>query len=229
MTGLDAPRTSDELYLVRGAEVEPFRPIVTGDVFRDVVIPGVSTDPGLALVLAHPCSMRQGAHLRSHVQMAAVQRGSPIDLPHWNGNFGVMPLPELQRSRDRRDRAVFELAGRVATEVLTPDRRIACLGTTGLLLLLQRLAFHLTRVAIDLDTLLQSIDYVLEETDLLEEWMRARLDVGAPQLQTAILQNEAAFDDVMGSLVSGVTLREALRDPKRRATVRRAVHRALAD
>jgi hypothetical protein len=228
LTGLDAPRSADDLYLVRGAEVEPFRPIVTGDVFREVVIPGVSTDPVTAMVLSHPCSMREGAHLRSHVQMAAIQRGAPIDLPHWDGNFGVMPLPELQRAGDRRGRAVFELAGRVATNALRLDCRVACLDTQGLLLLLQRLAFNMTRVLIDLDVLLQSIDYVLEEVDLLEEWMRTRL-VGTTDIPAAIAENEDAFDVVMRRLVAGTSLRDRLRDPKSRATVRREVRSALTN
>lgn len=228
MTGLDRPRAPDELYLARGAEVEPYRPIITGDVFRDVAVPGAEGDPGLAMVLAHPCSMREGAHVRSHVQMASIQRGAPIALERWEGNYGAMPLPELREAGDMRDRAIFEMAGRVATSLLTTERRVACLSTTGILLLLQRMTFNMTRYAPDLDTLLESIDYVLEEADLLEEWMRGRpvLSEGG-DVGVAIRESELAFDDVLRRRVNGSTLRDGLRDPKSRAGVRRAVRAAL--
>ena len=55
---------------------------------------------------------------------------------------------------------------------------MACLDTKGILLLLQRLTFNMTRYAPYLDTLLETIEYVLEEVDLMEEWMRGRLNVG---------------------------------------------------
>ncbi len=51
---------SGELYLTRGDEVKPNRPLFTGDVFLDVAVPGVQ-DGGLVIVVAHPCSLR-GAH-----------------------------------------------------------------------------------------------------------------------------------------------------------------------
>ena len=227
MADLDRPRSADELYLARGGEVESYRPVVTGDVFEGVTIPGSDGDAGLAMVLAHPCSMRRGAHLRSHVQMAPVRRGTPIRLEGWDGNYGVMPLPELQRAGEMSDRAVFEQAGRVPTGLLRPELRVACLSTQGILLLLQRLAFNMTRVAIDLDTLLQSIDYVLEEVDLLEEWMRNRLVLRAgDDPRAAIRRQEQEFDAVLSREVDGSTLRDGLRDPKSRAAVRRAVRAA---
>lgn len=228
MSGLDRPRSVDELYLARGDEVEPYRPVITGDVFEGVTIPGTDEDLGFAIVLAHPCSMRAGAHLRSHVQMATVRRGPPILLEGWDGNYGVMPLPGLRRPGDLRDRAVFEVSCRVPTSILTPERRVACLDTKGILLLLQRLTFNMTRYAPDQDTLLESIDYVLEEVDLMEEWMRARLVLGEGEdPEVAIRDQEQAFDAILSQEINGSTLRNSLRDPKSRATVRRAVRAAL--
>lgn len=229
MADLDRPRSADELYLARADEVEPYRPIVTGDLFEGVAIPGSDSEAGLAMVLAHPCSMRRGAHLRSHVQMAPVRAGAPITLERWDGNFGVMPLPGLRTTGDLRDRAIFEEACRVPTSILRSERRVACLSESGILLLLQRMTFNMTRVAVDLDTLLQSIDYVLEEVDLLEEWMRTRLVAPAGlALEPAIREQEVAFEIVLGRTVDGPTLRDGLRDPKARAAVRRAVRAAMA-
>lgn len=229
MADLDCPRSADELYLARGGEVEPYRPVITGDIFEGVTIPGSDGEAGLAMILAHPCSMRRGAHLRSHVQMAPVRQGGPIRLDGWDGNYGVMPLPGLQEAGEMSDRAVFEEAGRVPTDLLTPGRRVACLSTQGILLLLQRLTFNMTRVAVDLDTLLQGIEYVLEEVDLLEDWMRSRLVLPAGENPgTAIRQEEREFDVVLSRVVDGTTLRDGLRDPKSRAAVRRAVRAASA-
>ena len=227
MAGLNVPSDTDELYLARGTEVEPYRPILTGDVFREVVIPGVSDAPGAAIVLAHPCSMRQGAHVRSHVQMAAVQPGAPIGFPQWDGNYAVMPLPDLLAPRDRTQRAAFEMTGRVPSAQLNVDRRVACLSTVGLLLLLQRLAHYLTRVVIDLDTLLESVEHVLEEADILEEWVRARWDQAADP-GDLVRRSEVEFDEVMRRRMAGTTLRLALRDPKLRAGVRRSVNAELS-
>jgi hypothetical protein len=222
MAGLTIPAEADELYLARGAEVEPYRPILTGDVFREVVIPGVSDSPGLAMVLAHPCSMREGAHLRSHVSMASVQPRSPIVFPQWDGNYGAMPLPDLVDVGDQTLRATFELSGRVDTAGLARHLRVASLSPLGLLVLLQRLAHYLTRVVIDLDTLLESVEHVLEEADLFEEWTRARWGLGAGPAD-AVLACEAEFDEIMRRDVGSTTARHALRDPKLRATVRRLV------
>jgi hypothetical protein len=161
--------------------------------------------------------------------MAPVRAGAPITLERWDGNFGVMPLPGLRRTGDLRDRAIFEEACRVPTSILRSERRVACLSESGILLLLQRMTFNMTRVAVYLDTLLQSIDYVLEEVDLLEEWMRTRLVAPTgPDLEPASREQEEAFDVVLGRTVDGSTLRDGLRDPKARAAVRRAVRAAMA-
>jgi hypothetical protein len=37
---LDRPATADELYLARGDEVEPYRPVLTGDAFSAITILG---------------------------------------------------------------------------------------------------------------------------------------------------------------------------------------------
>ncbi|HXG40090.1 MAG TPA: hypothetical protein VNJ28_04030 [Candidatus Limnocylindrales bacterium] len=232
MADLDRPSSADELYLARGDEVEPYRPILTGDVFEGIVVPGTDADAGLAMVVAHPCSMRRGAHMRPYVQMAPVRDGDPIGLTAWGrGHYGVMPLPGLRAPDDLRDRAVFEDACRVPTEWLHRARRLACLSPQGILLLLQRLTFNVTRHAVELETLKKAIDYVLEEAELLEEWMRARLDLaGGEHLENVaarIREQEEAFDEVLRREVDGKTLRDLLRNPESRATVRREVRAAM--
>ncbi len=230
MPELDRPNTPAELYQARGPEVEAFRPVVTGDIFRDIIVPGVGNEPRVAMVLAHPCSMRAGAHLKSHVQMAVVDRGNPIAVDGWTGNYGAMPLPDLDQVGDLTSRAMFELAGRVPTDVLHPSRRIACLSQVGILLLLQRLTFHMTRYALPLEALHASIDYVLVEVELLEDWMRERLAIDGSDAELAqrIREHEQEFDRLLSESRDGVSLRKRLRHPHMRADVRRSLRAAAA-
>jgi hypothetical protein len=204
---------------------------MTGDVFADVQIPGVEGEAGLALVLAHPCSMRDGAHLRDRVMMCAVQKGPPIRPDHWLGNFGVMPLPDLLGDGGLKHRAVFDLAGRVPTLDLDLAKRRACLDDQGIVLLLQRLTFNLTRLAVDLGAIHESIAHVLEEAALLEEWVEDRTArAGHPLDASEMKVAETEFDALMAQAdpVAGVSHRDRLKDPLARASVRRLVRRALA-
>ena len=239
------PAVASELYLARGVEVSSCRPVMTGDVFADVEIPGVEGGAGLALVLMHPCSMRDGAHLRDHLTMCAVRKGAPILPDHWLGNFGVMPLPDLVGDGGLKHRAVFELAGRVPAKSLDLATRTACLGPRGcgrrldplleqvrlfddrgIVFLLQRLAFSNTRVAVDLETIHKSIEHVLEEANLLEQWIESTTaSPGSAPDHTDITAAEATFDALMQRVDPGTQLsnRDMLRKPMTRAAVRRSV------
>ena len=224
------PDESSALYLARGIEVSASRPVMTGDVFEDVVIPGVDGVRGPALVLAHPCAIRDGAHLRDRVMMCAVRKGAPIRSEHWLGNFGVMPLPDLLHDGGLKHRAVFDLAGRVATADLDLARRRACLDEQGIVLMLQRLTFSYTRLAVDVEALHESIAHVLEEANLLEEWVEERAaSVGRPLHSSEIRESESEFDALMLQVdpVAGTSNRQRLNDPMARASVRRLVRRTL--
>ena len=62
-----------ELYRSRGADVNPYRPLFTGDVLPEVSIPGLP-GPGMAVVVAHPCSFRgAGGRLNDRVLVARVK------------------------------------------------------------------------------------------------------------------------------------------------------------
>lgn len=230
MSSLDQPTSPNDIYLAKGSDVSVYRPLMTGDVFDGIAIPGVDGEAGLAMLLAHPCSMRKGAHVRDHMQMARVDPGTPIPLSSWNGNYGAMPLPELLGPGDLRHRATFELAGRVPTASLASHPRVACLETRGITLLLQRVVFSQARVVVDLDTLHQAIAHVLEEADLLEEWLTSRCpQTDEAAVRAAIHQEEERFDGVMSEAASGASRRQRLLDPKERAGVRRAVREAMSE
>jgi hypothetical protein len=230
MAELVVPTSPAELYLYRGEEVSACRPVMTGDVFADIEIPGVDDGLGLALVLAHPCSMRHGPHLRDRVMMCRVVDRSPIPLANWAGGYyGVMPLPDLYGVPSLGHRATFELAGRVPTVDLELSKRIACLDERGIALLLQRLVFSYTRAPIDTDTIHESVAHLLVEAELLEEWVDARtIGVGVEPDAAAIRAAESEFDVLMGEAdESGVTNRLKLREPAARASVRRLVAKKL--
>lgn len=232
MDKLAVPASAADLYLYRGAEVNACRPVMTGDVFVDVEIPGVDDGAGLALVLAHPCSMRQGAHVRDHVMMCRVLDGPKIPLAKWaDSHYGALPLPDLHATPSLGHRASFELAGRVPTAQLGLDKRIACLDERGIALLLQRLVCSYTRATIEPEVIHESVAPNLLEAELLEGWVEARTDgAGLPPDAAAIHAAEAEFDAVMSEVdpATGGTHRDRLRDPASWASVRRLLAKRLA-
>lgn len=215
---LETPANSDELYRYRGDEVPRYRPIVQGDVFGHVEIPGLDDGMGYAVVLAHPCSMRDGTRIRERL---LVGRVSPCPQPLlWTGHFGLMPLPDLlPGSSDRHWAGDFERIGMVRSGRLELSQRIACLDDRGILLLQQRQAHHFTRYAVETEVLYAQSAGVLTEVELLESWLEAALEkIGEESWQAECDKETASFDDYFGPL------RSQVRDESRRASVRRQVN-----
>lgn len=228
-----------ELYLARADEVNVLRPIMQGDVFPNVEIPGVDDDKesgNLAIVLAHPCSMRRGHQVVDRLRMARLRRRDKFPLKKWSqGHYNVMPLPELRGERDEEFFvAVFEEAGRVLTKHLDVETRLACLSWNGLMLMQQRMVFSDTRVVVDTGTLLERSAPVLTEAELLEEWNEETIDASSGTDLVAELDQQAkAFDDLLsveqkGDEGESFTLRERLRVPVHHSTVRIAVRKEMA-
>lgn len=229
MGDLDRPESSDDIYVGRGRDIDPRRPILQGDVFQNVRIPGVDdSELNLGMVLSHCCSMRAGAHLRPHLLMARVEPSAAVPLERWaEGHFGEMPLPALF-SDPRHFRAVFDNVGRVQSVDLQPDGRIACLDRRGILLLQQRHVFSLTRAAIELSVLHDVSRPVLDEADLLEEWLTAFVDTHDNHVdETSRAREETAFDDFMRAAVTGGTRRLMLQDAASRSAVHRQVREQI--
>lgn len=228
MSDLSAPSSASSLYLARSEELEPLRPVLQGDVFREIDIPGVDrAEDNLAMVVGHACSIRAGAHLRSHLLVARVRRTAPLPLDQWAvGHYREMPLPELA-GPDSHFAAVFDECGRVPSAELTSPRRIACLDRHGIVLLQQRIAFHHTRVSVGLGRLHEVSAGVFEEVDLLEDWLREFVDDGDPEPGAQVRREEEAFDAVLRTVRDGRDLRSWLEEPSARASVRRAVREAI--
>lgn len=88
--------SADDLY-AEAVEVPWSRPLMQGDVFRDVVLPGLGDEPRLVQIVMHPCVMRtnRGA-LRDRLTVAPVEPSSQrVDDAMWERHLRIMPLPNL--------------------------------------------------------------------------------------------------------------------------------------
>lgn len=126
---------ADELYLSRNPDVNPYRPLLQGDVLRDIQIAGLD-DAGLAIVLTHPCSMRRGPALVPRQLVARVVDAAPFPLTAWaTGHMRSMPLPALVPDEpERHFVAQFEEVGAVPSAALVEAERLACLDPRGICL-----------------------------------------------------------------------------------------------
>ena len=218
MADLESPEHPDELYRYRAPFDSQLREIMQGDVFEDVTIPGLEDEPGLAMVLTHPCSMRAGPTLRHRLLVGRVEpQSEPIPLP-WRGRFGIMPLPALRQDQPHASWALkFEEIGMVASTSLDTQRRIACLDDFGVALLNQRQTHYFTRYAVESASLHEQSANVLIEAELLESWLMAAVDEGSGDSRDRVHAESLAFDEYMGPR------REHLKQPSRRAGIRREV------
>jgi hypothetical protein len=225
---LDAPISNDSLYLARGEDVNELRPLMQGDVFSDVAVPGLDDEPANILILTHPCSMRHGPHLADRLLVARVRTAGLVTTEQWrSGHFRKMPLPDLGGSASGDHHAAeFEDVGALASDALVPGARVACLDPYGIGLLQQRFVHYLTRVVVPLDKLSVVCGPVFAEADLLEEWIEAAVAVGRP-----VPAAEESFDAFIrdASRPGGRSLQDDLKDPLKRAAVTRAVRNRIAE
>lgn len=214
MATLESPGEAEDLYRYRSL-VPATRPILQGDVFEAVDLPGVGGLQRVAIV-THPCTMRRaGAELRDRLVVALVaQTDQPLGLP-WRGNFRVMPLPDLDPGGVSWQ-IEFDEIHTVPSGRLPTDKRIASLEDLGILLLQQRYIHHLTRYVVETLALHEACIHVLTEADLMEEWSEALLtDPTGADSGEQFRELQRDFDDFISEY------REQLKDPTSRAAVRR--------
>lgn len=202
---LETPTQLDGIYLARGEdEVDPGRPIFTGDVLR------FNENP--ILVLQHPCAIRRGDQLAPHVLVAPCVRDSPPP-SDWHGHFKKMLLPNLCRD-DVPWSADFFNAHTVPGGQVQAATRIAQLSPIGVNLLMQRWVYHNTRVAIPTEAFHEAIAPQHAEVELQAEWVFQAEEKGRSQDEaiTAFIE-WLAEDDRRRA--------KSLNDPQKRACVRR--------
>ena len=126
---LDRPSSVESLYIARGDPVEPWRPIMSGDIFRGVGIPGVG-DHDVVMLISHPCSMRRGADLLPNLQALPIRSYQSVPLEGWSsGHFRALPLPGLGQPERTGDlAAILTDIGMVSSSELDLAERIACLS-----------------------------------------------------------------------------------------------------
>jgi hypothetical protein len=191
-----------------------------GDVIDAIHLPVFDDAAGPVVVLTHPCSMRAGPALRKTQLVCRVKTYQHVPFEQWGGHLRWMPLPSLHEADEgNHSAACFDEMTAMATNELLAAERIACLSPHGISILQQRLTYYLTRLAPPLFQLVDICAHVLEEADLLEEWTESASAVGVEAASAA-----QAFDDFIRSSPESDagTWQAALRDPAKRASVRRA-------
>jgi hypothetical protein len=187
----------------------------------------------MVMVSSHPCAMRSGPRLRERITVVPVLPAPEVPFDRWpTANYRQMPLPNLT-APGTHYAAMLEEPTTVSSALLDPRARLALLTERGIMLFQQRKVHNDTRVAIEPSTLHEACAAVLAEVEMHESWNLAlvspQVDEGADLAAT--LDTEAASFDVVMSGVQedGVTtLRDLLRDPASRASVRRDIGQAIA-
>jgi hypothetical protein len=158
----------DALYDER-TDISRARPLLQGDVFNDVVLPGFGEEPMKVQIVAHPCAMRTGAALVSRITVAPVEPHRLVTGTGWSGNARLMPLADLVDGKHFATKFVDVTA--CPADLLTRDRRVATLSHQGIYVLQQRLIKHYTRVEMPLELLRSESAPVLTEAELLWGWL----------------------------------------------------------
>ncbi len=220
---LDRPPSVDALYLYRGDQVNPNRPLQTGDVLEEVAIPGLPDGAGTVIVLTHPCSMRSnGVDLMERLHVARVVPHDEVKLDKWgSSHFRLMPLPHLA-GEDAHHAVRFADFGLAASEVLASAPRVACLDPVGINLLQQRFIFYMTRFIAGTQELHESCVAAFVELDLMEEWTDTWGSTELPVAEAA-----AAFHEWIREETSSGRRQDQLRSEQHRAPLRREMRQHL--
>lgn len=223
---LAIPSNSGELYDAHDADIALTRPLMQGDIFEEVDIPGLEPGSRLAMVVMHPCSMRTGPTLRKRLTVIRVDKHQTLPFSKWpDSDYDFMPLPDLVYKGTNKPSlaACFRDIGSIKTADLDLQRRIATLSARGILYLQQRYIHSQTRVVVDLETLAAQMLPIFDEIELQEEWVDTALKVkGWVSNKIEAIQNfEKEFQDFLST--DDHNMRHGLKIPERRTSVRRSV------
>lgn len=213
------------LYDERG-DVSWARPLLQGDVFEEVILPGFGDEPRTVQIVTHPCAMRKGPVVLPRVTVAPVEPHQALSgEADWEGHLRVMPLPDLRDGRNFATKFVDVTAA--PSELLTLDRRIATLSNRGIYVLQQRLVKHYTRFDASLGLLRRESAPILEEAQQQWDWIETALTPDELRDPAAIAAEEVHFD---AWLNGGEPSRRALlQDEVHHADIRRQTLRAAEE
>jgi hypothetical protein len=214
----------DALYDER-IDVSRARPLLQGDVFNNVVLPGFGGEPMKVQIVAHPCSMRTGSSLTPRITVAPVEAHGPITGSAWDGNHRLMPLAELVEGEHFATKFVDITACPV--ELLTRDSRISTLSHQGIYVLQQRLIKHYTRAEMGLEVLRSESAPVLTESELLWDWLERVLTEAEVGDDEALEAEAGVFGEWMRG--GSPSRQQRLRTEIHHADVRREAQRAARE
>lgn len=184
----------DALYDARGT-VPWTRPIIQGDVFSGVTLPGFGEAPTLVQIVAHPCAIRRGTDLLPRITVAPLARHKQVlgaGAEGWDGHLKFMPMPNLLSDGKHYATQFVDITA-APSEMLTLGNRIASLTNRGIYVLQQRLIKHYTRLEVDISTLRVQSSPVLEEAEQERDWIETVLG-GEPDDIDAVTRESVAFD-----------------------------------
>jgi len=220
---LETYQDTAELYLARRSEVNASRPLFTGDVLLDIAIPGIQKS-GMAVVVAHPCSMRgKGGQINDRVMLAAVTPHDTLRPSVWaSGYFDRAPMPDLE-GKPGCFVVYLDNIGKTRAELINKSERIACLTQFGVNLLQQRLIHHLTRLEVPTWQLQQAFSHTYEEADLMEDWNDIFMEGGV-----SVFEATTCFEAFFRAERDGQSLQKSFQDAQRRSYVRTACRNEAA-
>jgi hypothetical protein len=226
--GAPGPADWNMLYRARGEEVQVHRSIFTGDIFAGVEVYSIGETKTLSvMVLQHPCALRtDGINFHPRLIVAEVREHQLLRQGQWNGNYRVMPLPELvptAETPERNQAAFFTEIYLASPDALQAGTRVACLSQIGVDLLLQRWVHHNSRAVVETWRYYDVTGGPFEEADLIEEWCDDQVshDVAVEQA------TEEAMKWLRSNSSTGVMRQKMLEDPQQRSTVRREMRAEL--
>lgn len=201
--GLIAPEGDDEI-LDFEAEALGYKPVMTGDLFVGVTVPG-EVAPIDVMVAGHPCTIRRGVTLVERVPCIQVVEHQWVPYERWpDYDPSHFPISAEVGIGDGRCGALQEWVGVSRDELLRGRRRLT-LQDHGIYVFQQRFIHSLSRFAPPITALKTASDHVLAEAELEFSWVIEQFD-GDPdddELRTLV----TAFGDFMDQEDRRVRLR----------------------
>ena len=190
---LIAPESDDEILDLE-PEALAFKPVMTGDAFVGLRVPG-EPDPMDVMVAGHHCTIRRGATLVERVPCVRLVEHQWVPYERWpDYDQNHFPIPAVADIGQGRCAALWEWTAVPRDELLRGRRRVT-LQDQGIYIFLQRLIHSLSRFAPPVTALKEASAHVLAEAELEYSWVMELLD-GDPD-STHLTQLVSEFDAFM--------------------------------
>lgn len=231
MTSLQDPTDPDLMYADQGA-VPLARPIMFGDVFRDVPCSRGGAASDLVMVLSHPCSMRKGTVLRERIVTATVEPVPDQRVPRqrWaSGFYDYLPLYDLPGVDQLHGVRLSELHAANSSD-LDLKQRVLALSDYGIAVLLQRWIYQMSRDPVPIQDIDNLVAPILAETEIQEDWCQVALDVAGEDADVIEVLKQAteAVQNALGTPGSGGP-RDRLAEAATRSDARKAIAKLRRD